>query len=211
MAGKEPKTVGFSFFSGQVGTVAEARAVGESAQGWSAAIADFEGNYMERFNLQGGVEKTIGLWETPEPSLNASVHGTRSDVIAMAKEWGKNYNQQAMALLLPNEKGPGGKLIWDLGNRIGDDGLDALIQEIRKANARITAEFVRQNGLPGGFTLGLTVKGNRRVEIWLGDEMQGKAASMLLSEAIAAAGTGTMPAQWLGGFDFRLLFAGADY
>lgn len=205
------KVVGYSFFRGSAVDVAEARAIGEANGGWDDAVADFEGSYMSPYGLSGSVEKTLGLWGTPEPSLNAFLKGRRKDVVAMAKAWGKSYNQEAVALLLPNEKGTGGKLVWDFDKRLSDGQLDTIIGCLREVNQRIESGQLSEGGLPSDASLGLTVRESGRLELWIQDMDQKEIVQAVLGGALRESGLGEARSGWQGGSDFVLLFRGTDY
>jgi hypothetical protein len=112
------------------------------------------------------VEHTLGLWGTPEPSFNAHVTGKVRDVLAFARSWGKDYNQQAMAMLLPTQKGPGGILNWDFGRRLTVGELERLLGGLMWVNEKL----MKLDKPVIGF-IGLTVKDQQMVEFWVKNDL----------------------------------------
>lgn len=198
------KTVGFSFLSGDTRftNTSQARSLGESVEGWDKHERIFKDNYLERFKLKDDVERTIGFWGGPEPSFNAHVRGRRENVIEMAKAWGKDYHQQGMALLIPNPKGAGGKLIWNFGKELSDSEMDMFFKNLDDLNKELGEEF--------NDYFGVTTRGSKSIEYWYKDKLQRNNAYYVIRKAIKQT---KLPAKYdkKTGFDFMLLLKGQDY
>jgi hypothetical protein len=154
---------------------------------------------LEAHDVMDDAERTLGLWGGPEPSFNVLVTGARDDVFALAAEWGKTYNQEAVAVLTPNAKARGGVMSWDYGQPLNNAQMDVLLDGL---NA-VSHEF--------GEFVGLSVRDNQRVEYWFGDEAQRAKAQMLIDEAMRRA---SLPAVYQSpqlGFGYALLKRGEDY
>lgn len=202
--GPSRKTVGFSFLSGEshLATTAEARALGESAEGWVKHERNFQENYLDQFKVKDKVDRTIGFWGGPEPSFNAYLIGERKNVIEMAKEWGKNYNQQAIALLFPNSNGEGGKLIWDFGRDLTNGEMDTFFKSLDSMNKELNEKFNEY--------FGVTVKRSQTIEYWFSSEAQRLNAYEVINNAFRRANFKPVFRRERG-FDFVLLFQGSDY
>lgn len=198
------KTIGFSFLSGdsRLTTTAQARKLGEAPGGWSKYEKIFRDKYLERFRLEDDVERTIGFWGGPEPSFNAHIRGAKTNVIEMAKAWGKDYNQQGVALLFPNPKGGGGKLLWDFGRKLSDTEWDIFFKNLDDINKEFGEQF--------NDYFGATVKGMSNIEYWYGSKEQRKNAFVIFRMSIEKS---KLPASFSRkhGFDFLLLEQGKDY
>ena len=206
----EPHVLGYTWNREPFETVAAARAAGEAEGGWDKHESTFKDEYLTRFELEDDLERTIGLWDTPEPSFNARVVGDLKRILAMAKAWGADYKQDAVAVLLPDMQGTGGRLVWDLGRKLRDEELDTLLAAVASVNENLAGAVARQHGLDE-FTVGLTVRQDRIVEFWVEDETGRMAGTELVGEAIAIAGLQVTESLWRGGYAFRLLFKGSDY
>lgn len=202
--------MGYTWFRGELPSVVEARAIGEGPNGWAKHERVFKDEYLPKHKVKDDVERTIGLWGAPEPSFNARVRGSRKNVLALAKDWGRDYNQDAMALLLPQSGGKGGALAWDFGKALNNEELDRLLGAVQAANQKL-AEILPLGSPLAGFTVGLTVKGDQRVEFWVSNDEERDLGQNLLEDAIAAAGLGPPAHTWSGGYEFKLLFRGTDY
>jgi hypothetical protein len=200
----ERKTVGFSFLSGETNlhTTAEARKLGKSSEGWEKNERIFRQDYLDKYKLIDDVERTLGYWGGPEPSFNAHLQGTRENMIRMAKAWGKNYNQQGMAMIIPNPKGTGGKLIWDFGRNLSNSELDLFFKNLDDLNKELGEKF--------NDYFGVTVKGSRNVEYWFSQVEQGDNAFRVIDTAL---GISKIPVKFRRekGYDFILLMQGEDY
>ena len=197
-------TVGFSFLSGETNlkTTRDALNLGNSAEGWNKHEQIFRQKYLKTFNLKDDLTKTIGYWGGPEPSFNASVSGTRENFIAMAKQWGKDYNQQAMAVLLPDKRGAGGKVVINLGKKLSPQEWDVFFAKITDAN-----KVLVQN--PDDY-IGVTTKSGNLVEYWFGSREQRNRAHAVFSKALKEVKK-TSDITVEDGYLFKLLFAGDDY
>ena len=201
----EENTVGFSFFRGTLTKVSDARKIGLSSDGWEKHEKIFKDKYLKRFDLEDEVERTIGLWDGPEPSFNAYVKGSRENIIAMAKQWGKDYNQEGMVVLLPSPGADGGKLIWDIDNAASDADLDILLGSLNE----VKNKYKERTGK--NFPLGVTVKnGETSFEYWHGDEDSAKEANDLITSALNKT---TLKTKFRpeGGYEFIPLSLGEDY
>lgn len=198
------KTVGFSFLSGDTNlkTTQDALNLGNSAEGWEKHEQIFRQKYLKTFNLKDDVTKTIGYWGGPEPSFNASVSGTRENFLAMAKQWGKDYNQQAMAVLLPDKRGAGGKVVINLGKKLSPQEWDVFFAKITDAN-----KVLVQN--PDDY-IGVTTKSGNLVEYWFGSREQRNRAHAVFSKALKEVKKKS-DITVEDGYLFKLLFAGDDY
>jgi len=201
-----PQIMGHTWWQGALPTVADAVAVGNGPDGWIKHEAILRNDYLPRFDLTDDVEWTIGLWGSPEPSFNTVVQGLREKVIEMAKAWGKDFNQEAMVMLLPSPNGAGGYVSWRFGRVLTEKELDNLLGAIRATNEQLAAGIAKTIGVHEDFRVGLTVKDSRRVEFWASDFLEAKAARNILDAAIAKAGLDVPKARWNGGYDFLLLF-----
>lgn len=198
------KTIGFSFLSGEqtLATTAEARRMGDSMNGWEKHERIFRKDYLDKFKVRDDIERTIGFWGGPEPSFNAHVLGMRENVIEMSKAWGKNYNQQAVALLFPNANGTGGKLIWDFGRELSNQEWDHFFLSLDKINKTLGEKY--------NDYFGVTVKGLQKVEYWYRNIQQGNNAREVIRLAIEKLNLKPNYSIWRG-FEFILLEAGKDY
>jgi hypothetical protein len=198
------KTVGFSFLSGEtkLKTTRDALNLGNSAEGWNKHEQIFRQKYLKTFNLKDDLTKTIGYWGGPEPSFNAAVSGTRENFIAMAKQWGKDYNQQAMAVLLPDKRGAGGKVVINLGKKLSPQEWDVFFAKITDANKMLV-----QN--PDDY-IGVTTKSGNLVEYWFGSREQRNRAHAVFSKALKEVKKKS-DITVEDGYLFKLLFAGDDY
>jgi hypothetical protein len=200
----ERKTVGFSFLNGETNlhTTAEARELGESSEGWEKNERIFRQDYLSKYNLIDDVERTLGYWGGPEPSFNANLIGKRKDIIKMSEAWGKNYNQQAVALLLPNKNAGGGKLIWDFGRELSDTEWDKFFTVFDDIQAHLKDQF------PDYF--GVTVKGFQKVEYWYENEQQRRNVQTVMEDVFKEL---QLPIEFKGQreFEFILLMMGKDY
>ena len=201
----DKQTVGFSFFRGTLTKVSDARKIGESPEGWPKHEKIFKDKYLKRFDLEDDVERTLGLWDGPEPSFNAYLKGKRENIIAMAKQWGKDYNQEGMAILLPDIKAPGGKMVWQFDEAASDGDLDSLLGGLNS----VKEEYKKMTGKQ--FPLGVSVKdGQTSFEYWYMDAQSADEAELLISSALNKTTLKTKY-QRKGGYEFLLLFQGDDY
>lgn len=198
------RTVGFSFLSGEshLTTTEEARTLGESAEGWDKHEQIFREQYLERFELEDDVDQTLGFWGGPEPSFNAHVTGTKANVIRMSGAWGNDFNQQAMALLLPNQGGTGGRLVWEFGRELTDQEMDSFFQILDGMSKELEES--------GSEYVGVTVKDMKTIEHWFSDTAGKGDAFTLIRTAVEGM---NIEAKFHGeiGYDFILLFKGDDY
>lgn len=165
----------------------------------------FKDKYLKRFDLEDEVERTIGLWDGPEPSFNAYVRGSRENIVAMAKQWGKDYNQEGMVILLPNPGADGGKLVWDIDHAASDADLDVLLGSLNE----VKNKYKERTGK--NFPLGVTVKnGETSFEYWYGDKDSMAEAKDLIISAVnkTALKTKFRPE---GGYEFIPLSLGENY
>lgn len=201
------RTGGFSWFTGSLSDAGEAIRIGNSSRGWVYYEQILRDNYLPRFNLVDDVEHTIGLWKTStEPSFNTHVTGKVGDVLAFARAWGKENNQNAVALLIPTQAGKGGALSWDFGRALSVNELNDVLDGIRKVNTELT-----------GMTkspfeeVGVTVKNRQTLEFWMGDGDNQVVGARLIEKAIQRAQIKIPAHTWRGGYRFELLFSGTDY
>jgi hypothetical protein len=186
--GLSPATIlGYTFFKGALESVVEARAAGEGPDGWERHERIFKEEYLPRHKVKDDVEWTIGLWGGPEPSFNAAVKGKRKNVLALAADWGKNYNQDAMAILFPSARGQGARLRWELGKEASDEQLDALLGALAQVNKQMASYLAEQFNLYEGFNVGVTVKGNREIEYWASNEDEAVVGKRLIDNALEMA------------------------
>ncbi|MCE5259910.1 MAG: hypothetical protein LLG44_12775, partial [Chloroflexi bacterium] len=151
-----------------------------------------------------------GLWGSPEPSFNAYLKGSETQMVELAKAWGADYQQDAMVMLLPKEGAEGGKLIWDFGRTLSEGDLDALLKGVIEVNRDLSPALASQAGLED-FMVGLTVKDKRDVEYWASGPDTFQLGQILITEAIKKAGLSLPEVLKTPGYEFRLLFKGADY
>lgn len=194
------RTGGFTWFKGELPGVDAAIQQGKSAQGWVYHERILRSDYLPRFNLIDDVEHTLGLWGSPEPSFNAHVKGKVKNVLAFARTWGKDYNQEAMAILLPTQGGQGGKLSWDFGRQLSMAEMDELLGGLKQVND----ELFKMTDAPLGM-IGLTVKDYQRVEFWVHDDKERKFGLSLIQNAIQKAKLSVVNENWEGGYYYRLL------
>lgn len=161
-------------------------------------------DYLARYDLEDDIERTLGLWSSPEPSFNAFLKGEPGEVEALAQDWGRAYDQEAMALLIPNPNGEGGKLAWDFGRKLSDEELDGLLSGIIQVN-----QEMRLAGMD--MQVGLTVRKNGNVEYWYSDSQSMDVGEFAIKRAIGLSGLQLKQAANTGGFDMKLLFKGLDY
>lgn len=196
------KVMGYSFFRpeafGKISIVRQVYQVGYSKRGWAYHEELFRKQYLPRFKVRDDIEWTVGLWGTPEPSFNARLKGSYLNVIRMSKQWGKDFNQDGMALLIPSKGAKGGVLSWDFGRHLSLDEMDRLLGGLMKVN----------EGLKPGDAfefIGLTVKDRSRVEFWIDNESKALVGRRLIDRAINLAGLDTKKWDWQGGYEFLLL------
>ena len=201
---KPKKTIGFSFLSGDTNlkTTQDAIDLGNSQDGWDKHEKIFREKYLEPFKLKDDVEKTIGYWGGPEPSFNGLVNGSRENFIEMAKQWGRDFNQQAMAVLIPNKDGTSGKLIWEFNSKLTNGQMDIFFSTLDAVNHQFSNELIS--------SLGITTFGSKKFEYWFSDEKQALIAYRLLTKAIEVLKTETTFRKTRG-YDFVLLFQKDDY
>jgi len=128
--------------------------------------------------------------------------GERNNVIEMAKDWGRTYNQQGMALLIPNPKGTGGKLVWNFGRELSDHEMDLFFTNLDQVNKDLGEQF--------NDYFGVTTKGAKNIEYWYSSEQQKGNAQIVIQMAL---GKSNLAANYRSqnGFDFILLSQGEDY
>ena len=202
--------IGYTFWRGALPSVSAARVRGEQPDGWAQAEAEFTAA-LPVFELEDDVQRAYGLWNTPEPSLLATVKGARADILRLARHWGAVYQQEAVAVLLPNPEGQGGVLQWDLGRALSDTELERVLTSVQEVNQHLAAKIAREHDLPADFTVGLSVCAQRFIEFWAATPAERAAAEQLLAEALCTAQLTPPAAQWRGGYDFELLLLGRDY
>jgi hypothetical protein len=209
------KVMGFTFYDaaahGAQPSVKRALAFGQRKDdGWAANERIFKAQFLSRHHVRDDVKRTLGLWGAPEPSFNAWLKGSQRNILALAKDWGKQYNQEAIALLVPDEKGMGGVLSWDFGRRLTVRELDRVLGGVQQVN-----QVLRQQREAGQETeiyeVGLTVLGRRRLEYWVDTGKARENGTALVEQALRVAGVPVPAVQWEGGYEFRLLFRGTDY
>ena len=211
----DQKVMGFTFYDASKGGllpgVGKAIAAGEDkANGWAVNERIFKQRYLPKHKLEDDVKRTLGLWGAPEPSFNAWVKGSRANVEACSKEWGRAYNQEAMALLLPNKQGTGGALSWMFDRRLTVAELDRVLGGVREVNG-VLAEQQAAGQETAVYQIGLTVLGRRRLEFWVANDGQGQVGRRLVEQALRLANLPVPEAGWEGGYDFKLLFRDSDY
>jgi hypothetical protein len=197
------RTGGFTWFEGELIDVESAIQLGESEMGWIYHEAILRRDYLPRFNLVDDVEHTLGLWNTPEPSFNAYVMGKTADVVAFARTWGRDYNQDAMAILLPTQKGDGGVLAWDFGRKLSTWEMNSLLSEVKKVNDALGT----MKDIPVSI-VGLTVKDYRRIEFWVNSKVEKIFGEDLLRNAIRRSGLTLPDTLWQDGY--KLVFIGRN-
>lgn len=200
----ERKTIGFSFLSGDTNlrTTQDAIDFGNSKQGWNFHERDFKENYLKPFNLKDDVTQTVGYWGGPEPSFNASVSGNRKDFLSMAGKWGKDHNQQAMAVLLPDKRASGGKVVLEMQRQLNTGEWDKFFAELTRANGLLVEN-------PDDY-IGVTTKFGRIVEYWFDGSESRKRALVVFNQALKTMNIMSNP-RVEGGYYFKLLFQGSDY
>jgi hypothetical protein len=197
------KVMGYSFFRGELPSVSAARELGESADGWKKYEKVFTDEYLPRFNVTDDIHSAIGLWGGPEPSFNAWVKGDEQDIIALAKAWGRDFNQEAMALLIPDKNGEGGALTFAFNQKLTDTQLDAVIDSMREVNAELSAQT--------GVTIGLSVRENKILEYWYATEEESNSAELMLRFAFERAGISALQPNKKAELRRILLFINTDY
>ena len=188
--------------------MAEARAIGEGKDGWAKHAAVFF-RKLEEHGLRDHLLHTIGLWGGPEPSFNAFVRGNVDATFALAKDWGRTYKQDSVAVLIPDRRGTGGISRWTFDRDLTNDELDNLLGAMATINTR-----QKQIAIRGGIEpveIGLTVKSNREVEYWYGDMKDRRAVSLLLEEAMTMSGLSPSQRWWGGGYRREFLMGNVDY
>ncbi|MGI6366884.1 MAG: hypothetical protein ACOX2L_00750 [Anaerolineae bacterium] len=131
-------------------------------------------------------------------------------MLEMARAWGRDHDQDAMALLLPNAEGTGGRLIWDLGRRLKDEELDTLLAAVGSVNRELAGQVAQEHDLEE-ITLGPTVRDDRLVGLWVPGMAERIAGGRLFSEAIRRAQMGGASERYESGCVFQLLFKDRDY
>jgi hypothetical protein len=169
------KTIGLSFFRGTLQSVSQARAIGESPDGWAKHERIFR-KYLKDLGLEDEVEWTLGFWGGPEPSFNAWVKGAREKVVELAKRWGRDFDQEAVALLFPNPNGEGGKLKWDFGRELSDEEWDSFLNVLHAFNVKLGPKYDDY--------FGVTIRGSRTIEYWYKDEVKWKQSENIIKMAI---------------------------
>jgi len=204
----DPKTIGFTWYKKPVdadgfATIEQATALGNSDRGWDYHEKVFKKDYLKPFNLRDDVEWTHGYWGVVEPSFNAKVSGSRGNLVSMMKQWGKDYNQDAMVALVPSKTGKGGKLVWDFTEKLTSNDENKLFRLIDEA-------YHEANKTGKSTNFGITDRGHRTVEYWYGDKSELDNGYRFLNRAIKNLG---INAKFRGekGYDFILLLLGLDY
>jgi len=200
--------MGYSFNKEKLDSAGEAREIGESDDGWKKHEWVLRKAFLPAHNIANqdvAVDYTIGLWEGPEPSFVAAIKAPRDSVLELGKAWGAIYDQQAVAVLLPNRFGSGGILEWNFGRELGDSEMDNVLSALQEVNAYATTT------LGHSAELGLTIRERSRVEFWFGDDEESKAAELLIARVLRDAGLEAQQQPPRGGYDFELLFRGEDY
>lgn len=196
------KVMGYSFFRpdtfGGISIVRQVYQVGYSKRGWAYHEELFRKQYMPRFKVRDDIEWTVGLWGTPEPSFNARLKGSYLNVIRMSKQWGKDFNQDAMALLIPSKGGKGGVLSWDFGRHLSLDEMDRLLGGLMKVNEGLKPGDVFE-------FIGLTVKDRSRIEFWAKNDPEKFNGILLIEKAMKNAELTASRLPWQGGYEFVLL------
>lgn len=203
------KILGFSFY--QAGDmppidVAMAFKIGNGPDGWAAGERIFRTYYLPKYGVIDDLERTLGLWGTPEPSFNAWLGGRRENIIGLAKEWGQNYQQEAMAILLPTKTGQGGVLSWRFDRPLTNGELDRLLGGIVAVNK----ELEQMKDVPLGM-IGLTVRGRQQVEFWVSRENEQDFGRYMVEKAMIISKLEIPDIKWKGGYEFVLLWRGTDY
>jgi hypothetical protein len=209
-----PKTAGISFYKsekyGAVDQVARAVEVGNGTDGWKENGDKLAQYYLPKFDLEDDVEYTIGLWETPEPSFNLRVRGSRENLVGMGKAWGRDYQQKDVVLMVPKVNGKGGILAWDFGRQLSHGEWDQVLGGLMKVNEELAS-------LPDGEWvidfLGASVRGKQTMEYWYKDQDVRESVKVLINKALKKSGLGIelpLPS-YRDGFEFISLGMGKDY
>jgi len=66
----------------------------------------------KKYGVTDDVEKTLGLWDSTEPSLNSNAHGSKENIIKAACDYGNTHDQDGVAILFPNKAGLSSKHTW---------------------------------------------------------------------------------------------------
>jgi len=186
----ERKTVGFSFLSGdqRLQTIEQARALGESEEGWAKYRESFHETWLKPYNLIDDLFDTVGYWGGPEPSFNLRVFGSIEDVERFADAWGAQFNQQSMAILNPKPGAPGGKFAWQFGKKLTDVQMNEFFGSLDQLN---DLSDVKEKGL----FFGVTTFDSKRMEFWFADNNEREGASWFLSDIIKKIGVGFSKAE----------------
>lgn len=169
--------LGLSSNMTKLADVALARAAGSAT--WTDAEIELR-NLMDEHGLAGEMERTLGLWNNPEPSFVIAAEGPSRNVFAFSRDWRDGYDQQAVAVLTPNKDAAGGILEWDFGGRLSDGDANKLLGELIKLNEGEAKD--------ANLFLGLTVRDNGKVEYWFGSAEQKKVAEQLIDKALEKSG-----------------------
>lgn len=201
---KPKKTIGFSFLSGDTNliTTQDAIDLGNSENGWDKHEKIFRENYLEPFKLKDDVERTIGYWGGPEPSFNGLVKGSRENFIEMAKQWGRDFNQQAMAVLIPEKKASGGKIILEMPSQLSSEQWDQFFQQLTKANEILVNDKDDY--------IGVTTKVGKIIEYWFENSDQRDKADLIFRRTLQYTSINAKK-HIVSGYEFKLLFRGRDY
>jgi SPP1 gp7 family putative phage head morphogenesis protein len=200
------KTSGFTWFRGELPNVESAIRIGESDMGWVYHEGILREDYLPKFHLVDDVEYTLGLWGNPEPSFNLHVTGSTENIVAFARKWGQDYNQEGMVMLLPTQAGKGGALSWDFGRELTNDELDRLLGGIMSVNAELQkTETSIINWI------GVTVRDHQSVEFWVRNDEERRVGLQLIRTAIKRSGLELPRSRWEGGYNFQLFAIKIDY
>jgi hypothetical protein len=203
--GREEKTVGFSFLSGDLSlrSIEEARALGLSEEGWAKYRKDFKEKWLKPYKLVDDLIDTIGYWNGPEPSFNLKVFGSITNVEKFADAWGAQFNQRSMAILAPQQGGSGGKLIWDFVEPLTDAQINTFFGALDQLNE---LQEVKEKD----FFFGVTIFGSKKMEFWYQNSSEETASDQYLGRLIESLNALKVKED-LGGYNFYFREQGKDY
>jgi SPP1 gp7 family putative phage head morphogenesis protein len=182
--GRGSKVMGSTWYqqrvSGALDAVEKARAAGNAPGGWAAYEERVRQAAQRRGVSVQEMERVIGLWGTPEPSLRSELAGGKEKVKLLARDLRKSDKQDAVAVLIPKRGGEGGLLTWKFKTALSDRELNALLSGIRAVNEQLSKEEL-------GFEIGVTSRGDR-LEFWFGDRNVREVGKTLIGLALERAG-----------------------
>jgi hypothetical protein len=120
----------------------------------------------------------------------------------MAKQWGKDFNQEAMAVLIPDRKASGGRVVIKMPNELSSLQWDHFFSELTHANKALV---INKDDF-----IGVTTKNGNSVEFWFDSQISSNRGLVVFRRALLSMNM-DVKITIEGGYYFGLLLRGRDY